>query len=344
MSWTVLIILLASSLGKYMAVDALGYLVSRQYMEPCERGYGVCMTAVECGLQRGRILGSCSLGTCCRIERTCNDVITGNNTFFINPDDVQPGSSCQVEVEKKWHVNGVCQMRLDLLEFETVPANALSGACLHDSFTIAGADRPIPTICGKNDRQHLYVDVRKARSIHLMVNLGTNLTPRRWKIRVTQIPCTSRRLAPPGCLQYFEDASGYLKSFGYDIVGNDSTYPLDLSYSMCFREPCSLQLSQIGPFELSQKADPNAGNTIADGIQTDKDCTNPKDNLNEPTRAYVQIDNIRFCGSKFIRTYETVNRIQSINFVTPLRERDRNENQVFKGFNIQYRQTCNRGT
>lgn len=74
----------------------------------------------------------------------------------------------------------------------------------------------------------MYVNVRHSRNIHLMVNIGANRTTRRWKIRVTQIPCYSERLAPPGCLQYFEESAGTIKSFGYDPYTNDSTYPLRL--------------------------------------------------------------------------------------------------------------------
>lgn len=33
---------------------------------------------------------------------------------------------------------------------------------------------------------------------------------------------------------------------------------------MCFREPCQLQLSQVGPFELGEKADQNPANSIQD--------------------------------------------------------------------------------
>ncbi|XP_022706807.1 uncharacterized protein LOC111270701 isoform X2 [Varroa jacobsoni] len=287
--WSILLIGLFGLLGEYSPADALGYFISRQYMEPCENGYGVCMSSIECRIQKGRTLGACALGTCCRIEKTCNDVITTNNTFFVNPSEIRPGSSCVVDVEKKWALESVCQMRLDLLKFEMGPANALSGICLHDAFTVVGVDRPVPTICGRNDRQHLYVDVRNSRSIQLMVNLGANSTTRRWKIRVTQIPCTSQRLAPTGCLQYFEDSTGYLKSFGYDPVAESSTYPLGLSYFMCFREPCQLQLSQVGPFELGEKADQNPANSIQD-VQVDAGCTVPTD-PNVEARAYIQIDN-----------------------------------------------------
>lgn len=93
------------------------------------------------------------------VEKTCNDVITTNNTFFVNPSEIRPGSSCVVDVEKKWALESVCQMRLDLLKFEMGPANALSGICLHDAFTVVGVDRPVPTICGRNDRQHCQYNV-----------------------------------------------------------------------------------------------------------------------------------------------------------------------------------------
>lgn len=55
---------------------------------------------------------------------------------------------------------------------------------------------------------------------------------RKWNIRVTQLPCHSPRLAPPGCLQYFEQYSGIVKSFNYRPQGvNETSYPLGLRYN-----------------------------------------------------------------------------------------------------------------
>ncbi|XP_003739974.2 uncharacterized protein LOC100904935 [Galendromus occidentalis] len=320
--------------------EGLGYLLGRSYMEPCERGAGACMTSLECGLQRGQSLGSCSIGVCCRVEKTCNEVINFNNTFFVHPADVRPSSSCSVAVEKKWVPGGICQLKLDFLEFETVGPSFQSGMCLHDTFSVAGADKVPPIICGLNDRQHMYVDVRNARNIHLMMNLGLNVTNRRWKIKVSQIPCYSPRLAPPDCLQYYEEPTGYIKSFNYGNIHNDTSYQLNLRYRMCFRETCTVQLNQLGSFGLgAQSAGGDSANQITD-VAVDTDCVNHKSN-SAVSSAYIAIDDTRFCGSRFLRSYETTNPVSSMTFQSPLREVGRDDpNRKFDGFMVQYRQNC----
>ena len=39
--------------------------------------------------------------------------------------------------------------------------------------------------------------------------------------------------APEGCLQYFVNPEGYIKSFNFDM--EQSPYPSDLDYSICIR-------------------------------------------------------------------------------------------------------------
>ena len=40
-------------------------------------------------------------------------------------------------------------------------------------------------------------------------------------------------IAPEGCLQYFVNPEGYIKSFNFDM--EQSPYPSDLDYSICIR-------------------------------------------------------------------------------------------------------------
>ncbi|XP_028966432.1 uncharacterized protein LOC108863753 [Galendromus occidentalis] len=325
---------------------ALPTLFPRLYMEPCGDGAGVCMTGIECGFQRGRSLGSCVLGTCCRLEKTCGGRIVANNTYFVSPyESVRGGSSCSVEVQKKWHISGICQMRLDFIEFDTVGPNFATGACIHDSFSVSGADRSVPTICGRNNKQHMYIDVRNARSIRLNVNLGQNSTSRQWKIRVSQIPCYSERLAPPNCLQYFEEDSGIISSFNYGSLFNDSSYPLDLRYRMCFRDACIVQLTQVGAFGLGEK--PEASGRLADnlGELSDRICDDLTSyDENRKRKAYLTIDGIKFCGNKFLRSFRTRNAISSIGFNSPEREEGRDDygRAPYPGFQLQYKSNCGR--
>ena len=46
---------------------------------------------------------------------------------------------------------------------------------------------------------------------------------RRWHFRMSQIDCNSEFRAPSGCLQYFLDSTGFVKSFNYANGANPST-------------------------------------------------------------------------------------------------------------------------
>lgn len=80
----------------------------------------------------------------------------------------------------------------------------------------------------------MYIDVKHTDSIKLRMNIDYSKDPnrlRKWNIRITQLPCRSPRLAPPGCLQYYEDYSGTIKSFNYGPIGvNETSYPLGVRY------------------------------------------------------------------------------------------------------------------
>ena len=73
---------------------------------------------------------------------------------------------------------------------------------------------------------------------------------------------------------------------------------------MCFREACITQLSQVGPFGLGVRTDNGASAENINSVAVDGDCINMK-NPNPITTAYLSIDNIRFCGSRFIGSFET---------------------------------------
>ena len=116
-------------------------------------------------------------------------------------------------------------MRLDLTEFEL--ASPVAGNCEQDQFIIR-ANEPLPILCGRNTGQHLYVDVRGRKLTDLSIitdalkakpvgyfNEDTQMLEtewkseldreRKWRIKVTQIPCDCRdredpdmKLAPAG--------------------------------------------------------------------------------------------------------------------------------------------------
>ena len=146
--------------------------------------------------------------------------------------------------------NPVCQLRIDLLDFRLGPP--LSGDCDDDQFIVRAND-PVPTLCGDNSGQHIYVDVRgrsetnlnlltmpifpKPVGVHNETNSSRTIIewlnevdPQRgWKMMITQLPCDcseSWRLtvprAPTGCLQYHTGITGEITSFNY--YGTISNY------------------------------------------------------------------------------------------------------------------------
>merc|ERR1712172_282129 len=137
----------------------------------------------------------------------------------------------------------VCQLRLDLLDFELGPPTA--GDCNDDQFIVRAND-PLPTLCGDNTGQHMYVDVRGRSETNLNI-LSMPIFPkpvgvhnetdssrtiihwlnevdpdRKWKMLVTQLPCDcsvsslSVPKAPTGCLQFYTGIKGEVKSFNYE--------------------------------------------------------------------------------------------------------------------------------
>ena len=145
--------------------------------------------------------------------------------------------------------NPVCQLRIDLVDFRLGPP--LSGDCDDDQFIVRAND-PVPTLCGDNSGQHIYVDVRgrsetnlnlltmpifpKPVGVHNETNSSRTIIewlnevdPQRgWKMMITQLPCdcsvsglTVPR-APTGCLQYHTGITGDITSFNY--YGTISNY------------------------------------------------------------------------------------------------------------------------
>lgn len=67
---------------------------------------------------------------------------------------------------------------------------------------------------------------------------------RLWRIRITQIECSSVSRADPGCLQYHSAVNGRIRSFNYDPSSGRQLSNQD--YSICIRSErnfCSIQYS-----------------------------------------------------------------------------------------------------
>ncbi|XP_019868812.2 uncharacterized protein LOC109597535 [Aethina tumida] len=209
---------------------------------------GTCVTASECNQRGGLANGPCAngYGTCCIFLASCGTTIRANGTYFVHngyPNQYDGTGSCQVTLVKS--DPDVCQYRLDFEQFSIMGPETENNMCNNDQFIVSGGS-PIPPICGTNMGNHIYVDAGAGNSpITLTIVTSGPSFPRSWKIRVTQILCSSSYKAEEGCLQYFTGVAGEIKSFNYDL--NSGLQLSNQDYSICIRTErnfCGIQYNQ----------------------------------------------------------------------------------------------------
>ncbi|KAM0737107.1 hypothetical protein ACS0PU_000200 [Formica fusca] len=198
---------------------------------------GTCVAAAECVQRGGTSSGVCAngYGVCCIVTVSCGGLTADNNTYFVNPNypsTFDGMESCQVTLVKS-HPD-VCQYRLDFEQFNIRGPETTNNVCTYDQFIVSGGN-PVPTICGNNNGNHMYIDtgVGQTNPVTLTFVTSGSSFPRSWKVRISQIQCSTIYRAEEGCLQYFTGVSGQVKSFNYD-----PTTGLQLSnqdYSICIR-------------------------------------------------------------------------------------------------------------
>jgi len=229
---------------------------------------GECLSAQDCGLSNGLMSGLCHQGmdqsayprVCCTYPADCGFTTSKQVTYFRSPDWPQLVSNhtdCNLEVDLN---PGVCQVRLDFLDFHLAGMN--DGSCsplnqmVIDS-TVKHSYIPATTLCGnlsptttepldnlRTDLPHMYLhldDPPVDRAVPKLPNhatpsisLNVKVTnhPSKWNIRVTQIQCDGAPLqAPSGCAQYYNSLSGTMTSLNY----YDSQYMANMDMAACVR-------------------------------------------------------------------------------------------------------------
>jgi len=285
MSWTRAVIFLGTLVfvgGTTSPRDQSGkflFNIVRFANDACEAAdgkTGVCMTSSECTKAGGGASGTCAkgYGTCCLlVKMKCDDTVTANNTYIRNPEysaSWKPTSKeqCKFTLENP---GDVCQYRLDFddlsLESPTVgAAGAIRlGDCATDSMTVTDVNKAVlPTICGKNSGQHMYVEAGEKSDKAVIDFTITNAAT--WDIRVTQIKCGSSLLAPTGALQYHLDGMGTAETFNF---GGSKQLLQGHDYTICVKP----QAGSCG-IEWSEDSDTtdaflmNTGLTFQAGIPT----------------------------------------------------------------------------
>ncbi|TRY80999.1 hypothetical protein TCAL_08858, partial [Tigriopus californicus] len=236
---------------------------------------GTCLTVSECTDQGGSLAGGCAagFGSCCVFfARSDLSTVRQSCAYLQNPEFPSPYRQMQPIRYTVAKLNQeICALRLD---FDTFSILGLGGsqeltrdAC-RDRFTIlSSSNPPIPTICGQNMGQHVYVDLGMDSSDLAQLNFEFSGT-------------TNIRMPPNGCLQYHTGLSGQITTFNYNAL-NDNHLP-NQRYNVCIRREfgfCCVQYKACGvvpgstdpmsAFSISTK-DAN-GNTALGNV--DDSCT-----------------------------------------------------------------------
>ncbi|XP_014369924.2 uncharacterized protein LOC106719946 [Papilio machaon] len=284
---------------------------------------GTCLARRECNNLNGTITGTCASrrGRCCIVSRTCGSTTNVNNTYFTSPGypgAYAGGQTCTLIVNRC--NSNVCQLRIDFLDMVLAQPNG-DGVCLTDAVTITGGNTIVPTICGDNTGQTLFVDFNQdaAITITITATLATTFS-RRWNMRLTQLGCDCPGIAPNGCLQYYTGLTGTINSFNYGTTPNTALSAslvtgtrqiANLNYGICIRMEagyCAIQYSQaandIYSFTVTGDVD-GADNTVlgtAVGAVNGAACTTDFVVIPNPTvvATGVTAGTDRFCGLGFV--------------------------------------------
>ncbi|KAF2350046.1 CUB domain [Trinorchestia longiramus] len=230
---------------------------------------GICLSPKACAAQGGTATASCAMnfGTCCVLRYTCAQTALTTCHYFSNPsypntDTAVTGGTCGLTVQPCQ--NNICQIRLDFEDVDIAMPDALTGNCNVDNIVITGNGAnpsKIPNLCGTLDGQHIYINVEPTcnpTTINVDLNAANN-NGRKFNIKVTQIPCMSKDLAPPGCLQYYNSTSGTVTSFNYNAQGQMKLIA-GQNYATCIA-------SQPGYCSITWRRTPNSTFELPDPVE-----------------------------------------------------------------------------
>ena len=120
------------------------------------------------------------------------------------------------------------------------------------TFTTPSSNAP-PTICGYNTGHHIYLDSSRSslsssptmtmsftglstlKAAHVNYFYSGTTVSRYWQIRVDQIPCGTTYTPPQGCVEYYMESTGNIKSFNFGLNDDDYHSLGEQTYSICIR-------------------------------------------------------------------------------------------------------------
>ncbi|XP_017488921.1 PREDICTED: uncharacterized protein LOC108377170 [Rhagoletis zephyria] len=266
---------------------------------------GICYHEFECKSLGGIPTEACAdgMGVCCVFLTGCGGTTKQSVVYFESPnypDPVREMLICVLIINLR---DNVQQLRLDFIMFEL--NRPTDGDCMDDQFIVSGQNINfvVPILCGINTGQHIYVDVTNSfeKKIYLSFITKVAAGDRSFNIKIVQL---ENDLAPEGCLQFYPETEGVVKSFNYDSAGTfvntvGATYLNNLNYAICLlraKDMCSVNYNteQIGgdqlDFQIVNK-DEDAVDLVPDG-QAGAGIFNCPDD-------YIAINQVRLCGERF---------------------------------------------
>jgi len=260
---------------------------------------GVCYTSEECSDVGGTADGNCAagFGVCCIINvNTCGGSVSQNCSYISNvgyPSGRTATGACSYTVTRC--SSEICQVRLDFINMNIAqPTAAATGLCVDTLVITPGAlpatNRNIlpPTLCGNQAGQHVYVDAGVATTAATLAFTTATSGTGTWRVKVSQIECSSEHKAPNNCLQYFTGAVNTVTTFNWNGGAGDCTtgcLTQTQNYAACFRKESGMCSIQYTPSAVTSGDAFNLGNNGGAGTFASTGIANC-------ANAYLQIPNV----------------------------------------------------
>ncbi|XP_004524132.1 uncharacterized protein LOC101453132 [Ceratitis capitata] len=310
---------------------------------------GVCYHEFECKSLGGIPTEPCAdgVGVCCVFLTGCGATTKQSVVYFESPNYPNPVHDMLICVLIINLRDNVQQLRLDFIMFEI--NRPTDGDCVDDQFVVSGQNINfvVPILCGINTGQHIYVDVSNSFERKIYISFITKMAvgQRTFNIKIIQLESD---LAPEGCLQFYTEIEGVVKSFNYDTDGAfvnnaGATYFNNLNYAICLqrsKDMCAVTYTAVQnggeqlDFQIVNK-DEDEVDLVPDG-QAGAGIFNCPDD-------YIAINQVRLCGERFNDGTDTddftqnaaIRDVAAGPIILPVRS---NEEYVGRGFLLTYKQ------
>jgi len=221
---------------------------------------GTCFTDSECEAKGGTDDGSCAdgFGVCCIKMIGAGGSSSLNNSYIVEKSAAVTAGSPKSYTVCPSNEN-ICRIRFDLTGFVLNPPASVAtlngpngdlttgrsiGDCLEDQFSITSpVSSGTPIICGTNTGQHMVLDSDGVGCSNVNFAIGSATFARSWDIKVTHFSCGDEMGGPAGCLQWFTEGTGVLRSFNFPNLAAAAAVALDVvhlsnqHYKACIRRP-----------------------------------------------------------------------------------------------------------